>query len=133
MPYVYKFISVASYVASLNLNFNDQVLDFKLDSIAQTGSEEAGYSTLGDIIREGDSAEGITDSHPAYKYKPYIKDLTLLDMPSGCLVIFKLCRIVIPSIMRSQMLSALHRFHMSEQAMVSAAASSCWWRISAPS
>lgn len=53
--------------------------------------------------------------------------MILFDTPSGSLVIFKLCRIVIPTSMRSKMLSVLHMFHMSEQAMTSLANSSCWW------
>ena len=70
MPDIDKSISPAPNVASLNLMFYGKVFDIQLDFIAQTGSEEAGYNTLGDIIREGDPAEGINDSHLAYEYKP---------------------------------------------------------------
>ena len=88
MPDIDKYISSASHVASLNLIFDGKVLDIQLDSIAKTGSEEEGYNTLDDIIREGNPAEGINDSYPSYEYMPYIKDLTLLEMPSGSLIIF---------------------------------------------
>ena len=60
MPDINKYISPAPNVASLNLIFDGKVLDIKLDS-----SDEAGYKTVGDIVREGDPAEGIHDSHSA--------------------------------------------------------------------
>ena len=61
-----------------------------------------------------------------YEYKPFFRDFTILDLPSGTLVIYNLVRIVIPVILRPQMLSHLHRYHMAEKAMVAAAASSVW-------
>ena len=62
MPNVDKFISHAPTLVSLNLIYDGKVLDIKLDNIAQTGREEAGYNTLVDIVREGDPAEQIYDS-----------------------------------------------------------------------
>ena len=48
-------------------------------------------------------------------------------MPSGSLIIFNGIRVVIPKDLRSGMLSSLHKFHFSEQAMIQAACNSIWW------
>ena len=60
----------------------------------------AGYNTIVITVWEGDPAEQIADTNPAYEYMAYIKDFTLLDMPSRTFVIFQLLCIVIPAIMR---------------------------------
>ena len=114
MPQVDKFISHAPAAASFNLIYNGKVLDIQLDSIAFTGSNEAGYSSLVNSVKEGDPGEQIADTSPIYEYKPFFKHCTVLDLPSGTLVIYNLVRIVIPVILRPQMLSLLHRFHLAK-------------------
>ena len=77
MPDVAKFLSPPTEVATLNLNYNDQILDIQLDTISKTGSKERGYSILRELVREGNNSEGIIDSHPCFEYKPFMSNMTL--------------------------------------------------------
>ena len=69
-------------------------------------------------IREGDNREHIPDNSPMHEYKPFFKEFSILDLPSGSLVIFNMVRIVIPVCLRLQMLSLLHKHHLAEIAMM---------------
>ena len=51
MPEVKKFITPTPTTATLNLIYNNKVLDLQLDDIAKTGGEEAGYYSLANSIR----------------------------------------------------------------------------------
>ena len=50
MQHVAKFLFAPPEVATLNLIYNNQILDIKLDTIANTGREEQGYSIMGNWL-----------------------------------------------------------------------------------
>ena len=91
MPDVAKLVSPPPDVATLNSIYNNQILDIQFDTITKTGSEEQGYSILRKLVKEGDNAEDIIDSHPCFDYKPFMSNITLFDTPTGYLVIYKFC------------------------------------------
>ena len=124
MPDVPKFISPVVTDASINLIFEGKVLDLQLDSIASSGNSDIGYVALPDFVKEGNTNEDIQHPTPIFEYKPYFRKFSILDMPSGSLIIFNGNRIVIPKDIRSGMLSSLHTFHFSEKAMIQAAGNS---------
>ena len=126
MPKVKKFITPTPTTATLNLIYNNKVLDLQLDDIAKTGGEEAGYYSLANSIREEDSGNSIPDSRPLYEYKPYFKKLFLLDLPSDSPLIFNMSRVVIPVCLRSKLLDVLHKHHFTERAMLAAASNTIW-------
>ena len=105
MPDVPKFVSPVTTSASINLIYEGRVLDLQLDSIASAGNSDVGYVALADFIREGNTNENIQPPSPIMEYKPFLKKFTLLDMPSGSLIIFSSIRIVIPKQLRSDMLA----------------------------
>ena len=120
MPEVKKFITPIPSTATLNLIYDNKVLDLQLDEIARTGGQEAGYHSLVNSIREGDNGRDIPSNSPLYEYKPFFEELSLLDFPSGSLAIFNTSRITISVCLRSKMLDILHKHHFAERAMVAA-------------
>ena len=120
MPEVSKFITPTPPTATLNLIYDNKVLDLQLDEIAKAGSQEAGYHSLVNSVREGDNGSDIPSNSPLYEYTPFFEKLSLLDLPSGSLAIFNTSRITIPVCLRSKMLTLLHKHHFSEKAMLGA-------------
>ena len=76
------------------------------------------------LLRHGND---IPSSSPLYEYKPFFKELSLLDLPSGSLVIFNMSRVVIPVCLRSKILDILHKHHFAERVMLAAASNTIWW------
>ena len=127
MPDVPKFVSPVSTNASINLIYEGKVLDLQLDFIASSGNSDIGYVALADFVKEGNTNEDIQPPSPILEYKPFLQKFSILNMPSGALIIFNNIRVVIPKQLRSDMLSSLHKFHYSEKAMILAASTSIWW------
>ena len=69
------------------------MLHLQLDEIAKAGSQEAGYYSLVNSVREGDYGSDIPSNSPLYEYTPFFEKLSLLDLPSGSLAIFNTSRI----------------------------------------
>ena len=96
MPEVSKFITPTPPTATLNLIYDNKVFDLQLDEIAKAGSQDAGYHSLVNSVREGDYyLSDIPSNSPLYEYTPFFEKLSLLDLPSGSLAIFNTSRITI--------------------------------------
>ena len=103
MPDVPKFITPVATDASINLVYDGKVLDLQLDSIASSGSTDIGYVALADSIKEGNNNAGIQHPSLIYEYKPYFKNFSILDMPSGSLIIY----LMVPGLSSQRLLGVI--------------------------
>ena len=95
--------------------------------LATNGGLDQDYISLLDVLRTGEDIQHLGPNHPARLYVKVFGNLSVMDLPTGGLVILDGRRIVIPKVDRAQILASLHQFHFSEIAMISQAKTCVFW------
>ena len=109
------------------LLYNNQHIDLHLDYIASQAKQDTDYQGLINLIR---SKESLADTHkqcPLRQYSKYFKKLSLMDFPSGGLLIYDSSRVFIPKNEISNMVKILHTFHQTVGQMTMTARAYVFW------
>ena len=95
--------------------------------IAGEGTKDQDYVGLVDLIRSGESVAHTPLDSPLRDYKIYFSKLSVLEMPSGGLLVFDKHRVFISKHLRTEMVETLHKHHQTVGAMTLIARSYIFW------
>ena len=105
----------------IRILFEGEVQDPQLLELAVHGGLDLDYRSLLDVLQTGESIQHLGPNHPVRGFVKVFDRLSILDFPTGSLVILDGCRIVIPKEDRTGILALLHKYRFSATAMMARA------------
>ena len=103
------------------------MLDKKLIQLIDKANEDDKYQDLIEAVASHQNIHFLDPEHPANEFKKVWKQLSITNIPNGCLVLFDKARVVPPENAIRDLLEELHQHHSSAGSMVDTIRMSYYW------